>query len=142
MTTVNSSLRKSRAMLKLSTTVERRQRRAERSCWFEGGRSDDFWKNVSSGKLSAGEWKKNFRMDEQSFNELVQELEPYISPLSASPNYRKLSADVKLAITLYYLADTGSFKQTANTFGVSRPTLSVVLNDVCRAELLSTSDQN
>ena len=44
---------------------------------------------------------------------LVSELSPYVSPDPFSPNSRALSADKKVAITLYYLKDTGSLGATA-----------------------------
>ncbi len=53
-------------------------------------------------------------------------------PDPKSPNYRALSAEKKLAVTLYYLKDTGSLQMTANTFGISTPTVSHVIFEVCK----------
>ena len=66
------------------------------------------------GMVAEENWKKNFRMTQEMFYELVEELRPYISPDNSTPNYRALSADKKVAITLYYLKDTGSLIMTAN----------------------------
>ena len=50
-----------------------------------------------------------------------------------SPNYRALTAEKKLAITLYYLKDTGSLAMTANSFGIAICTASAVIFEVCKA---------
>ena len=62
---------------------------------------------------------------------LLTEIQSYISPDPMSPNYRALSSE--LAITLYYLKDTGSLGMTANSFGIAICTASKVIVEVCRA---------
>ena len=42
-----------------------------------------------------------------------------------------MSAEKKLAVTLYYLKDTGSLWMTANTFGLHQCTVSKTINEVC-----------
>lgn len=64
---------------------------------------------------------------------LVDELRPYISPDARSPNRTALSVEKKVALTLYYLKDMGSLNMTANTFGVARCTVSVIVCQVCEA---------
>ena len=71
-------------------------------------------------------------MTRESFMNLLAELNPYISPNQSSPNYRALSAEKKLAMTLYFLKDTGSLGMTANTFGVAINTASAVIAEVCK----------
>ena len=51
---------------------------------------------------------------------LVEELRPFISADPRSPNRTALTAEKKLALTLYYLQDMGSLSMTANSFGVAR----------------------
>ena len=72
-------------------------------------------------------------MSRDQFYNLVKELNPFITPNPLSPNRRALSADKKLAITLYYLKDTRSLPMTANTFGVAANTLGSVVYEVCMA---------
>ena len=45
------------------------------------------------------------------------------------------SVDVnkQVALTLYYLADEGRLRKTANAFGLSRPCVSIVVRRVTRA---------
>ena len=44
-----------------------------------------------------------------------------------------LSAEKKVAMTLYFLKDTGSLAMTANTFGVAVSTVSKHIFEVCYA---------
>ena len=78
-------------------------------------------------------WKKNFRMSRISFMSLADELRPSIGPRNVSPNYRAITTEKKLAITLYYLEDTGSLWMTANTFGIHQCTVSKTVYCVCSA---------
>ena len=91
-----------------------------------------WWKNLS-GKLSGDEWQRNFRLTRAAFFKLEKDLRPFISPDPSTPNYRAMSAAKKLAITLYYLKDTGSLRMTANTFGIHVCTVSKTIHDVCKA---------
>ena len=44
-----------------------------------------------------------------------------------------IDVERQVAMTLYYLSDEGRLRKTANAFGVSRPTASVVIRRVTRA---------
>ena len=101
--------------------------------WQKPGRTDQWWINLWQGHLVEAEWEANLRMTRQVFMKLVEELRPYISPDPRSPNRTALSAEKKLALTLYYLKDMGSLSMTANTFGVARSTVSVTVCQVCQA---------
>ena len=70
-------------------------------------------------------------MTRESFMSLLVVLNPFISPNPSSPNYRAINAEKKLALTLYFLKDTGSLGMTANTFGVAINTTSAVSAEVC-----------
>ena len=85
-----------------------------------------------NGSLSDDEWQKNFRLTRDAFFKLEKDLRPFISPDPSSPNHRAMSAAKKLAITLYYLKDTGSLRMTANTFGIHVCTVSKTIHEVCR----------
>lgn len=69
-------------------------------------------------------------MSRESFCELADKLRPFIAPKPGSPNYRYLTIEKQLAVTLYYLKDTG---MTANTFGIHQCTVSKTIVEVCRA---------
>ncbi len=112
---------------------QRYLRRKERSCWHKPGRTDLWWENILNGLSPEESWRKNFRMSKDDFMELVTELRPYIAPKPGSPNYRSFTAEKKLAITLYYLKDTGSLIMTANSFGAAICTVSCIILEVCTA---------
>ena len=105
--------------------------RKARLYWQKPGRTDQWWINLWQGHLVEAEWEANLRMTRQVFMKLVEELRPYISSDPRSPNRTALSAEKKLALTLYYLKDMGSLSMTANTFGVARSTVSVTVCQVC-----------
>ena len=72
-------------------------------------------------------------MPKEDFLNLCDLLRPFVSPSPTSPNYRKLSLEKKVALTLYYLQDTGSIWMTANTFGIHQCTVSKMIHEVCSA---------
>ena len=78
-------------------------------------------------------WKRNLRLTRNQFFNLTNELQLYISPSLLSPNHCAVNTDKKLALTLYYLKDTGSLIITANNFGVAINTASSVIYEVCLA---------
>ena len=80
-------------------------------------------------------WKKNLCLTRNQFFNLTNELQRYISPSLLSPNHPALKADKKLALTLYYLKDTGSLIMTANNFGVAINSASSIIYEVCLASL-------
>ena len=107
--------------------------RSPRSVWYKTGRTDQWWVNMIDHSLPDEEWKKNFRLSRTQFFSLLEELRPYISSKANSPNYRSLRARKKLAITLYYLKDTGTLRMTANSFGIHISTASKTIHNVCNA---------
>ena len=109
----------------------RQSEKRQRQRWKNPGRTDIWWQNLFTGEMLEQEWTYNLRMDCQTFQGLVNELSPYISPKLNSFRADTLSADKKVAMTLYYLKDQGSYRMTANTFGVSKDTMSVVIRSVC-----------
>ena len=108
-------------------------RRNVRSCWKKPGRTEQWWTNLWQGHLPEEEWNVNLRMARGDFMKLVEELRPYVEPDLLSPNWSALSAHKKVAITLYYLKDTGSIRMTANSFGVAGCTVSNTDCEVCQA---------
>ena len=118
---------------RLRSERKRRRSNKKRSCWYQIGRTDLWWQNLSNGVSPSEWWKKNFRLNKLAFKELVEILRPYITPNPISPNRRAIPADKKVAITLYYLKDTGSLNMTANTFGIAICTTSAILMQVCNA---------
>ena len=92
-----------------------------------------WWQNLVSGITPNEFWKKNFRLDKDSFYEILRVIGPHISPDLRTPNRRALTANKKLGVALYFLKDTGTLNMTANTFGIQINTTSAVVYEVCEA---------
>lgn len=118
---------------KLKIMHIRRMNRRKRSVWVANGRTDLWWRNLITGVSPDNAWKKNFRMNRETFQELCEQLRPFVSPKESCPNYRRLSLEKKVAVTLYFLKDTGSMWMTANTFGIHQCTVSKIVIEVCTA---------
>ena len=71
---------------KLKKLQEQKVRRKRRSVWYKKGRTDKWWENMLMSILPEDDWKKNFRMSRETFQDLVQELSPWISPKPDSFN--------------------------------------------------------
>lgn len=109
-----------------------RQNRRQRRHWIRPGRTSVWWDNIRNGVSLEAEYKENFRMRAQNFYKLCAELRPYIT--KRETNMRKpVDADTQVAVTLYYLSDEGRLRKTANAFGLSRATVSLIVRRVCRA---------
>ena len=106
----------------------------KRSLWVRfTERTGTWWQKMLGPDVTDNCWRKNFRMNKEDFFELAGLLKPIIRPKWISPNYRQLTTEKKLAITLHYLKDTGSLWMTANTFRVHQRTVSKILFEVCKA---------
>ena len=78
------------------------------------------------------EWKDSFRMHRETFYKLCDELQTYLQ--KETTNMRSpVEVERQLAATLYYLSDEGRLRKTANTFGLSRSTISVIIRRVSKA---------
>ena len=64
---------------------------------------------------------------------MLDEVKPLLDPKPNCPNDGFLSAEKKLAITLYYLKDTNSLRMTANTFGIHQCSVFKTIVEVCKA---------
>ncbi len=65
--------------------------------------------------------------------ELADCLRPSLQPEPSNFRPDALSVEKKLAATLYYLKDQGSYRMTCNSFGISLPCLSMTVRSVCSA---------
>ena len=79
--------------------------RKKRQHWKNPGRVGAWWLTAWKGFFTEGEWHVNFRMPRADFSDLLEQLRPYISPDTNSFRPDTVSAEKKLAMTLYYLKD-------------------------------------
>nr|XP_047141418.1 uncharacterized protein LOC124816319 [Hydra vulgaris] len=125
--------RKNNLQRKKKLARQRLLNRKSRSLWVEKGRTDLWWQNMIGPDVPETCWKRNFRMTKGCFLELAAIIDTVVSPQSNCPNYRFLTTHKKLAITIYYLKDTGSLWMTANVFGIHQCTVSKTVKVVCDA---------
>ncbi|KAM4555658.1 putative nuclease HARBI1 [Odontesthes bonariensis] len=108
------------------------RRATRRRFWVRPGRTSSWWDNFVNGVVLEEEWKENFRMSRPSLVALSEELRPHIE--GQTTNMREAIAPLKkVAVTLYYLSDMGTQRKTANSFGLSKQTVSVVVRQTCEA---------
>ena len=106
---INNYFHERKKNLKKRIWLERcKKRRKERSCWVAGGRTDHWWKKMIWENIPDHCWRRNFRMSKEAFKNLATKIDHVIAPDNSTPNYRYLTTEKKLAITLYYLKDTCS----------------------------------
>ena len=115
-----------------TTRHKRLRKRKQREYWVAPGRTSAWWDNFLSGAVVEAEWKNNFRMTRRSFSKLCEHLGPIIEKQS-TPMRSSVDVNKQVALTLYYLADEGRLRKTANAFGLSRPCVSIVVRRVTRA---------
>ena len=111
----------------LGRKAKRRMRQDRRM--LRPGRSNIWWENFLNNKVVNEEWKENFRISKSNFMKLCNQLRPYIE--KKTTRFRKpLSVETQVAIMLYYVADEGRMQKVANTFGIAKCTVSVVVRFV------------
>ena len=84
---------------------------------------------------------RNFlRMDYETYREILQRIEPRIT--KSGCNYRKpLSAGLKLAITLRYLAAGDNYHSLMYGFRVAHNTISILIREVCEAIIAEFAEE-
>ena len=99
-----------------------------RRVWSKS-RSQSFWEETCQG-WSDNDWVENFRMSKDSFEYLCAELSPHI--MKRKTSFRKAIAVChRVAITLYWLADSARYRTIANLFGVGKSTVCTIVKQVC-----------
>nr|XP_057903307.1 interleukin enhancer-binding factor 2 homolog isoform X1 [Doryrhamphus excisus] len=117
----------------LSSSPRRPTRRiTRRRFWVRPGRTSSWWENFVDGVVADDDWRASFRMCRGSLLALSEELRPHIE--GQTTNMREAIGPLKkVACTLYYLGAEGSLGKTANSFGLSRQSVSVVVRQTCKA---------
>ena len=85
---------------KLKKLQEQKVRRKRKSVRYKKGRTDKWWENMLMGILPEDDWKENFRMSRETFQDLIQELSPWISPKPDSFNMLRKKNNHHLLVTV------------------------------------------
>ena len=72
--------------------------------WVRPGRRNEWWDNFIAQRVTAEEWKENFRMSRETFLKLCDDLRPSLEG-RATGMRMPLPVEKQVAVTLYYLAD-------------------------------------
>ena len=98
--------------------------------WQRPGRTKVWWNSFLNATVVANEWRENFRMTRNTFMTLTEQLRPFLEKRTTAMR-EPISVEAQLAITLYYLRDEGRFRKVANSFGVGKSSVSIIIRDVC-----------
>ncbi|XP_048366488.1 uncharacterized protein LOC125440671 [Sphaerodactylus townsendi] len=103
----------------------------DRTVWSKTRRTD-WWDKLLAGQPDEGAWVRHFRMSREAVLELVEELRPVLQ--REDTNMRAaIPVDKRVALTLWKLATSDSYRSVANQFGVGVSTASVIVMEVCEA---------
>ena len=89
-TILNEILCDRRRTIRKIKMAKRKNLNKKITSWYKAGRTDLWWEYFVSGETPKEFCKKNFRLEEASFFDLVSHLRPYISPNPNSPNKSSL----------------------------------------------------
>ena len=104
----------------------RRYRQHPRRFWIKPGRTQAWWVSFVNNLAPPEEWKENFRMSRATFLSLCQTMKPHIERQNTHMRH-PVEVERQVALTLYYLADEGRMKKTANAFGLFRSSVSIIV---------------
>ena len=85
---------------------------------------------MTEDQWTDNDWIGNLRISKVTFQKLCEELAPFIE--RRDTNYHKaISVRERVAITLYRLTDTASYRTVSNPFGVGKSTVCQIVLEVC-----------
>ena len=70
-------------------------------------------------------------MNREDFYFLLEKVKRYVKEPSTKVRKDVITFDKKLAMTLYYLKDQGSFRMIANSFGCHKASVSLAIKEIC-----------
>ena len=113
------------AIIMSQCTIERTIRQLPRTgAWFQLALND----------FSDQEWYGNFRLSRETFRFLVEELKPELQ-LQDTKMRKAVEVYRKVAVFLYFIASTASYRTLSNLFGLSRGFVCICIRKVAAAVL-------
>ena len=119
------------AVVMSSTIVEIIYGRHERTIWMNP-RSSHWWEDVVLRNFGVRDWLENFRVSQETFHYLCQQLKPLIEKQSTVMR-RPISVERRVAITLWILTTPSEYRSVAHLFGIARCTVCVIVRETCKA---------
>ena len=81
-----------------------------------------------NNEVADTEWVENFRMLRTSFFDLATILAHYLQTKIRNP----IAVECQVVIFLYYISEEGRYQKTANAFGISRSSVSILIQKVAK----------
>ena len=103
----------------------------ERMIWMKERRTH-WWEHVVKSTFTSQDWLENFRMSQTTFAYLCSELQSSIEKRDTEMR-RAIPTDMRVALTLWFLATGADYRTISHLFGVSKSTVCLVSKDVCAA---------
>lgn len=89
------------------------------------GSTSAWWDNFLRNEVPLSEWKDNFRMCRFSWIFVIyQEL---FLRRKETQMRQPISVETQVAAFLYYISDEGRYRKTANAFGISRSSVTLIV---------------
>ena len=92
------------------------------------------WLQHVMDEFSVQEWYENFRLSRATFQFIVEELEPELK-LQDTKMRKAVKVENKVALFLYFIASTASYRTLSNLFGLSRGFVCICIRKVAAAVL-------
>ena len=92
------------------------------------------WFQLALNEFSDQEWYENFRLSRATFRFLVEELKPELT-LQDTKMRKAVEVEKKVALFLYFIASTASYRTLSNLFGLSRGFVCICIHKVAAAVL-------
>ena len=112
--------------------LNKKRNRSCRSIWIKPGRTNAWWEKFLNNEVADTEWVENLRMSRSSFFfDLVTILRPYLQKQQTKMG-NPIAVECQVTVLLYYISDEGRYGKTANSFGVSRSSVSILIRKVAK----------
>ncbi|XP_048362838.1 uncharacterized protein LOC125438439 [Sphaerodactylus townsendi] len=98
--------------------------------WVYPHRSMDWWKNCVLAQWEDSRWVRNFRMSRRTFMWLVDILKPHLFHQDTQMRHA-WPVDLRVAMSLWYLANKNSFREVQEQFGVGLTTVADAVHEFC-----------
>lgn len=73
--------------------------------------------------LSSSDFERHFRLSKETFNRIMQEIEPDISKIVRTMDKQPIVPKKRAMVCLWYLCNTSSIREIALLFGLSQSTV-------------------
>jgi hypothetical protein len=95
-------------------------------------RSNHWWEYIVQGTFTEQDWKENFRMSQETYLYLCEQLRQELQPESTQLR-ESVPVEKRVAVTLWCLATTSEYRTIAHLFGLGKSTVCTIVQQTCRA---------